>query len=275
MFTIGKIAAGVLTACAIVAGIVLFAPPERLAKFEAWAGVVANDVENRIDEVLGKEEVIRQQALNALSDANADIERLQELAVTSRVDAELLGEKLTDLYALEAQSKERLNRLAQLIEAGEAVTLDGVIWQPTDLESYAETKITEHAAIQARIQTYTESRRLLEETAARAERALRMARQNVANLQASLELLDAKLALLAALEAEPAAFAAQGVTADTVLNDAEEIISSLTDEVEREIRLAQERNAVRQQTTVDLDEPLPELKTDDLVERLFTLAEEE
>lgn len=272
MGTIGKIVAGMVAAVGLVAVLLVVTPPEGLAKFEAWAGVLAGDVENRIDALLGEEAVLRQQAQDALEDAEGDIRRLQELAITSRVDAELLDEKLAALTLVEAQSKERLGRLAELVAAGEAITLDGTTWQPADLTAYAETKITEHEAIQERIRVFEESRRIQTETANRAESALRMAQQNVANLHASLELLDAKLALLTALQAEPAAFAGQGVTVDSVLSDTEALIQSLMDEVEREIRLAEERSAVQRQTTVDLTGPLPELETDDLADRLFALA---
>lgn len=275
MDTIGKIVAGVLTAGALTAGVVLLAPPEGLATLEAWVGVVAGDVENRIDTLLGEEEVLRQRAQDAMQDAENDIGRLQDLAVTSRVDAELLGEKLAVLQGAEAQSKRQLGQLAQLVETGQAITLDGTTWQQADLAAYAETKITEHAAIQERIRVYEESRRIQSQTAARAESALRVAQQNVANMRASLELLDAKLALLAALQAEPTAFVGQNVTVDTVLGDTESLVQSLMDEVEREIRIAEERGSVQRRNAGDAATPLPDFETDDLAGRLFALAEQQ
>lgn len=274
MGTITRIVVGIIVFGVLVGGAVALTPPESRAKLQAWSGVVAKDVESRIDALLGEEEVLRQQALDAMAAAQADIGRLQELAITSRVDAELLAEKIVELQALEARSKAQLGKLAQLVNAGEPVTVNGTTWQPAELAAYAETQIQAHAAIQERVKVYEESRRIQVETAARAEAGLRVAQQNVANMQASLELLDAKLALLQALDAEPAAFNGRSVTVDTVLDDTENLIATLMEDVEREIRLAEERSNVHGRSLVDVNSPLPELEANALAEQLFALAEE-
>lgn len=266
---------GILVAVALVAGTVVFVPAERLEKLRVWTNIAADDVESRIDALIGKEKVLREQALTAIQDAEADIQRLQEVVIASRVDADLLEEKLASLRELETKSKQQLGRLAQLVEADESITVDGVVWQPADLTAYAETKITAHTAITERIRVYEESLRIQKETAERGDAALRVARQNVANMYASLELLDAKLALLAALQAQPTAFTGGNVSVDSVLNDTESLIQSLLDEVEREVRMAEERNDVQYQAAANDDTPLPEVAADDLAERLYMLAGQE
>ena len=82
-------------------------PPDAVAKWAARAGVVAVAVEDRIDALLGKEMVLRQQALDAIRMAENDIVRLEELAVSSRVDAKLLDEKLSALQAVEALARQQ------------------------------------------------------------------------------------------------------------------------------------------------------------------------
>jgi len=255
----------------IMVGVALM-PPDAVAKWAARAGVVAVAVEDRIDALLGKEMVLRQQALDAIRMAENDIVRLEELAVSSRVDAKLLDEKLSALQAVEALARQQLGQLAEMVDAGQPLTLSGKTWQPVDLKAYAQGKITEYAAIQERLRVLEESRRIQLETADRAETSLGLARQNVANMRASLDLLDAKFALLRLLRSQPAAMPGQGGRVDIVLSDAETLVSNLLGEVEREIRIADERSQLHVQAASGLDEPLPEISDAELVNRLYALS---
>jgi hypothetical protein len=248
------------------------APPDALARWAARAGVVAADVEDRIDVLLGKEAVLRQQALDAIRVAEEDIARLETLAVTSRVDARLLDEKLAALHTVEARAKTQLGQLAAMVEAGQAITLDGKTWQPVDLRAYAQSKITEYTAIQERLRVLEESRRIQLETADRAETALRLARQNVANMRASLDLLDAKFAHLRLLQSQPAALPGANNAAATVLADAETLVQSLLTEVEREVRIADERGRLQAQQAAGLDAPLPTVADEELITQLYALS---
>lgn len=257
-----------------LAGVIVWmaAPPDALARWVARAGVVAADVEDRIDALLGKEAVLRQQALDAIRIAEDDVARLETLTVTSRVDARLLDEKLATLQSVEVRAKTQLGQLAAMVEAGKAITLDGKTWQPADLKAYAQSKITEYTAIQERLRVLEESRRIQLETADRAETAMRLARQNVANMRASLDLLDAKFAHLRLLQSQPAALPGSSSAAATVLADAETLVQSLLTEVEREVRIADERSRLQTQQTPGLDAPLPTVVDEELVNQLYTLS---
>jgi hypothetical protein len=250
----------------------MVAPPDAVARWVARVGVVAADIEDRIDALLGKEAVLRQQALDAIRIAENDIARLEDLAVTSRVDARLLDEKLAALHAVEARAKEQLGQLAAMVDAGKAITLEAKTWQPADLKVYAQSKITEYTAIQERLRVLEESRRIQLETADRAETAMRLARQNVANMRASLDLLDARFALLRLLQNQPAGLPGQSNAAAAVLADAETLVQSLLDEVEREVRIADERSRLQSQQTPGLDAPLPTIADEELVNQLYTLS---
>lgn len=257
-----------------LAGVVVWmtAPSDALARWVARAGVVAADVEDRIDALLGKEAVLRQQALDAIRIAENDIARLEELAVTSRVDARLLDEKLAALHTVETRAKTQLGQLAAMIEAGKPITLDGKTWLPADLKAYAQSKVTEYTVIQERLRVLEESRRLQMETADRAETAMRLARQNVANMRASLDLLDARFAHLRLLQNQPSALPGQSNAAAAVLADAETLVQSLLNEVEREVRIADERGRLQSQQAPGLDAPLPTVVDEELVNQLYTLS---
>lgn len=257
-----------------LAGVIVWmvAPPDALARWSARAGVVAADVEDRIDALLGKEAVLRQQALDAIRIAEDDVARLETLAVTSRVDARLLEEKLVTLQTVETRAKTQLGQLAAMVEAGKAITLDGKTWQPDDLKAYAQSKITEYTAIQERRRVLEESQRIQLETAERAETAMRLARQNVANMRAALDLLDAKFAHLRLLQSQPTAMPGSSSAAATVLADAETLVQSLLTEVEREVRIADERSRLQTQQAPGLDAPLPTVADEELVNQLYTLS---
>ncbi|HAJ34394.1 MAG TPA: hypothetical protein DCL15_01695 [Chloroflexi bacterium] len=257
-----------------LAGVIVWmvAPPDALARWSARAGVVAADVEDRIDALLGKEAVLRQQALDAIRIAEDDVARLETLAVTSRVDARLLEEKLVTLQTVETRAKTQLGQLAAMVEAGKAITLDGKTWQPDDLKAYAQSKITEYTAIQERRRVLEESQRIQLETAERAETAMRLARQNIANMRAALDLLDAKFAHLRLLQSQPTAMPGSSSAAATVLADAETLVQSLLTEVEREVRIADERSRLQTQQAPGLDAPLPTVADEELVNQLYTLS---
>lgn len=243
-------------------------------KLTAWSGIVATDVENRIDELLGRERVMRQQALDAIHAARTDIARLQELVVSSTVDAELMAERIARLRVEEEEAQKQLGRLAAMIEQGQPIELhNGTRWEVSDLEAYAKTKIVEFETIQQRLATYTEGRRIHQETAARAQTALTTAQQNVANMEASLELLDAKIGLLQTLQTQPDRFARGSSATAGYLADTEGLLDTLVGEVEREIRIAQERSTIQRSTPLgsEAEAPLPSANGA-LVDQLYTLS---
>lgn len=244
------------------------------SKWQAWGGVVANDVENQIDQILGKERVLREQAVQAIEAAKADVARLQELSVGSQVDAEMLSEKLVELRVREAESKTQLGRLAEMVETNAPIQLaDGTVWQPADLQQYAETKMMAHRTLVERIAVLDESIRVQQETSSRANSALTLAQQNVASMTASLELLDAKIALLQAIDAQPVATASGDPAVSGLLGETETLIDSLLDEVEREIRIAKGRQELYSASNIDVGnmEALPTIK-DSLVDELYSLS---
>lgn len=271
MATLRVLIALIVVGLLLISGAALL-PPETAALWGARFGVVAGAVEDRIDALLGKEAVLRQQALDAIQAAEDDIERLEELAVTSRVDARLLGEKLNGLQTVAAQAQKQLGQLAAMVDAGQPITLNGQTWQPADLKAYAQSKITEYTAIQERLRVLEESRRIQSETAERAEASLRLARQNVANMRASLDLLEAKFALLRLLRTQPDAMPGQRDNVNVVLTDAETLVQNLLGEVEREIQIAGERSQLHAQAAAGLSEPLPQIDDEELVNRLYDLS---
>lgn len=243
-------------------------------KLQAWGGVIANDVENQIDLILGKQRVLREQAVQAIEAAKTDVARLQELAVSSQVDAEMLKEKVAQLRALELESKEQLGQLAEMMENNAPIELEnGAVWQPSDIEVYAQTKIVEHKTLTERIAILEESIWVQLETSSQAKAALAIAEQNIASMTASLELLDAKIALLQAIEIQPDVAATGDPAVGRLLGDTDTLIDSLLNEVEREIRIAKGRKDLYKSQAVGVSEidSLSSVK-DTLVDELYSLS---
>ncbi len=244
-------------------------------KLLVWTGIVAKEVETQIDDLLGKEKVMRQQALDAIDAAQADISRLQDLVVASSVDAELATERLTEMRLLEAQAQKQLGQLGTMIEKREPIeTADGTLWQIADLQAYAETKIVEYDTLLQRIQILEESRAVHQETATRANSAMLATQQNAAKMAASLELLDAKIALLQALKSQPENIRVSNPQVDNAVADTENLLDTLLEEVERELGIARAREKL-QRAPVQNESSLPPLPAvnDDLVDQLYSLSD--
>lgn len=264
----------VATTALVLVGAALFVDHPAVEKLQVWSGVIASDVESQIDDLIGQERVMRQQAFDAIQTAKADIERLEALAVSSGVDAELMAERIAILKGQEQTAKDQLGKLAAVIDRGEPVTQNsGTVWQVSELERYAETKIVAYETIRQRVAAYEQSRSVHLETAEQAQSALLAAKQNVANMEAALELLEAKMGLLASLQAQPDLVSVNDPDVAGTLTETENLMDSLLDEVEREIRIARERSELRQPTGLASDDfsPLP-VESDELIDRLYTLS---
>jgi len=250
----------VVTALLVLLGAAIFVEHPAVDKLRVWSGVIASDVESQIDELIGRERIMRQQALEAIQSAKADIERLEALAVSSAVDAELMAERITALQTQEQTAQEQLGKLAAVIDQGKPVEQEnGTVWQVADLERYAETKIVAYETIQQRVAAYEQSRSVHRETAEQAQSALLAAQQNVANMEAALELLDAKISLLQALQAQPELVRVSAPDIAGTLTETESLMTGLLDEVEREIRIARDRTKLHQPSGLAADDfsPLP------------------
>ena len=213
---------------------------------------------------------MRKRAELSIVAAEAEIVRLRDLVAASRVDAEMLGEKLILLREQLVTSQAALAQLADWIELGEPVLLaDGNRWQLSDLQNYARAQMEQHKLLQANLEVYEQAVALHQQTAERAYAQLQTAQQNVANMYAKLDLLNAQLQLLSNLQRQSAFH--ESPVAVVALDQAGTLIDDLLEEVERETRVAEERNGLVAAEVGELP-PVGEESRDALIGELRELA---
>lgn len=237
-------------------------------KVMAWTAVIVGDVEDGVDRLLDEGQVMRQEALQAIEAHEKEMARLEKLLASSRVDARLTQEKVAALREVQADSQTELARLGRMIESGQEVWTDGDrTWTVSDLKSLATSKIAQYDLLVEQIAAYEENARIWDESASQTEAALSAARQNVTNMEALLGLLDAKLNLLRALEAQSEQAPRQNLASGQVLSETSSVLNDLIAEVGRATDIQRELNGI--QAPIALDLPPDPASDDDLVAQLF------
>ena len=239
-----------------------------LQDVQAWTTVIVGDVEDSVDRLLDEGKVMRQKALQAIEAHRKEMERLEVMLATNRVDARLTEEEVAALKELQARSQQELGRLGDMIESGQAVWTDGDRqWTLSDLKSLAASQITQYDLLVKQIATHEERARIFAESASQTETALTAARQNVANMEALLGLLEAKLSLLEALEAQPTQAIRQNQASGQVLAETSTLLNDLIAEVERAEGIQRELNGIRAPAAPEL--PPDPTANDELLSQIF------
>ena len=241
--------------------------------------VIATRVMDPLIRQIGETDIQRQKVLNAIEAAKAEIARLQRVEAENSVKAEMLSEKLEVLKANKEESRKRLLQLADLIEAGQPITLtNGTVISVSELTAYAERKKREFEVLNRKITIYQKSIDLLTTTAKEAHNRWVEGKATVAELEAQLELLDAQIAALEAVKAQPELARAAGSYED-LISEAQRVTEEVMEKLERERRtierLRELQAAEGELIQTQLDQLELDLKSSsDLVAELRSLAGE-
>jgi hypothetical protein len=241
--------------------------------------VLATRVMDPLVRQIGETDIQRQKVLNAIEAAKAEIARLQRVEAENSVKAEMLSEKLEALKANREESRKRLLQLADLIEAGQPITLtNGTVMSVSELTAYAERKKREFEVLNRKITIYQKSIDLLMTTAKEAHDRWVEGKATVAELEAQLELLDAQIAALEAVKAQPEIARAAGSYED-LISEAQRVTEEVMEKLERERRTIERLRELQATEGEPIQSQLDQLELDlksssDLVAELRSLAGE-
>jgi len=230
-----------------------------MEKPRAWAGVVGDSLVEQIDRWIGEEQVIRKEAELAVAGAQASIADLETKAAVNRAGANEAMKQVEALRLQKEASARDLEKVADLLRAGQPIsTTSGTTLTLADQRQLASRMATAHETLLLRLATTEERLALLTEAAEESEKTLLLARQNLAALESSLELLDSKVALMAALRDRAETLPSDAGTANQI-SEAEALLDTLTAEVDQQIEIARILGNMREgaATEITLDDVVP------------------
>ncbi len=239
--------------------------------------VMATRTIDSLVQLIGEAEVQRQKVINAVDEARAEITRLQRVEAESTVKAEMLSEKLEELKANKEELRGRLLQLADLIEAGQPITLtDGTTLTIPDLVRHAERAKSQFELLNQKIAIYQKSIDLLMATAQEAHARWIEGKTAVAELEAQLELLDAQIAALKLYQEQPEISRATASYQD-VISEAQRIMNETLEKLELRRRVFEKMSELQAAESEQIQSQFDLLELDlksseDLVSELRSLA---
>jgi hypothetical protein len=206
---------------------------------------LATKAMQEIDAAIGKEDVQRQKVLDAVQNAQREVERLQRVEAESSVDAEMLSAKLDDLNRNKELATKGLLQLADLIDAGKPVTLtNGAVMSVTELVTYADRKKAEFETLNKKMAIYEESIAVSTKTAQDAHDRWVEGKRVVDTLKAQVDLLDTRIAALRA--ARPSSSAAVvNSTYEDVVAQAQTTMDEVSGSLENELKVIEKLREVQ------------------------------
>ena len=205
------------------------------------AGVLGEDVQNRVIDWIGRDKVMLDQAMGAAVEQEA---ALQQEVAANRVDHDLNLDKLASLRDTELGLRGDLVELGKLIEANETITVAGdEVWTPARIQEFTAGEVERHKLLTEQIAVYQETVQSYADAAAQAEAALVSLRQDMSNLAARRDLLQALVAQGTALNRQGAG------EASPLLTQTQSDIQSLIESQRRANRIAQEMHNLQAPAT--------------------------
>lgn len=241
--------------------------------------VMATRVVDSLVQQIGEAEVQRQKVLNAIEEAKAEIVRLQRVEAENSVKVEMLSEKLEELKANKEELRERMLQLADLIEAGQPITLtNGTVLTVPDLIRHAERAKSQFELLNQKINIYQKSVDLLTATVQDAHTRWIEGKDAIAELEAQLELLDAQIAALKLFQEQPEISRATASYRDAIA-EAQRVMSETLEKLEQKRRVFEKMRELQavESEAIQPQADLLELdlkSSEDLVAELRALAEQ-
>ena len=216
--------------------------------------VFQQNVESRIDDLLGRTEVQRQQVADKVAEAGRAVETLQDARIRAQVRVDRLNRDHVAFQKeqLEPSSAALTRRLADLekVKADPTfeVSVGGKTYRQKDLDGLQAVVKDQTERHLIRKREADLKKRILDE----AERSLALlqkdearATDEVAKLNARKRALDAKLDAVRAQQDAARSLKAGKATVAANFDEIDRFLSSLEDETEAALRKAEEDNAVQ------------------------------
>lgn len=242
-------AAVITVVVAIIALVALLGIP----KTRAYLRVGGDTLAGQIDKALGEYKVKQAEVRSGVAGLEQAAKKIQEGQISSEVQAEQLGQRLTSVNERKSAAQASLTKLRDLIAKNEPATLGGKPYSVADLQSMAERLITAFRSLETQAEGIQKARDLLLASAKTLQAKADQAKAAIDSMKGQLETIDAKLLALSTMR-EAARTSGSGSDLASNFKDVQEQINGLYAKVETNLRMEEQSwKTVSTGTPVDVD----------------------
>lgn len=166
--------------------------------------VAKDEALTQVDLMLDEQKVRKKEVEIAIDEARQEIERLVAIEISSLVEIEVLAKDLEEMGSQKEKARKELSQIADLLEAGQPITLtSGATMSVAELEDYAQGKMEAFDLLEEKIAIRQETLDIYQRSAQQARERREEGEKAIGKLEEQIELLDAKIAELRAVESQP------------------------------------------------------------------------
>ena len=206
------------------------------SRWQAAGDVLGQRAEDAVINQIGALDVQRQEVVNAIAEAEAEIERLVAVEADNAVEAAYLEDDLVALNEKKSEAQQEMRKLADHIESGEPLVLDdGTTISVAELEQYASRRIQTYETLNQQIAAKEETLGLYKQAVQEAAGRRTAGQRVITEMKDQLALIDAQIASLRVYEEQPELLGSGGESRD-VIAEAAELVADTQKLVDKELR---------------------------------------
>ncbi len=227
-----------LTACFVVTGVLLAfgipgcGPRAEVAKKKAL---------ERVDDLLGKIDVQRQEIDDGIKATKRAVEGVRKARIKAQVKCDQLDEQVRPHEDRIAQCDQALARLRDLLKAGKPAEVAGKTYSVSDLSDMAGKVIEERKHEGAQINGFKTARERMQKVVADLTKTQQTLEARLGSLQAQVAKLDAEMAAAKSMKEASASMGDGNASLAANLDGLEEKVASLSADVRAELKGEEEK----------------------------------
>jgi phage shock protein A len=185
----------------------------------------------RVDDLLGKIDVQRQEIDDGLRATKRAVEGVRKAKIKAQVKCDQLDEQVRPHEERVAQCDQALARLRDLLKAGKPAEVAGKTYSVSDLSDMAGKVIEERKQEEAQVNGYKTARERMQKAVADLTKTQQTLEARLGSLQAQVAKLDAEIAAAKAMKEASGAMGGGEATLAANLDGLEEKVASLSADV--------------------------------------------
>jgi chromosome segregation ATPase len=195
----------------------------------------------RLDDVLGKIDVQRQEIDGGIKATKRAVEGVRKARIKAQVQCDQLDEKLKPHDERIARCDQTLSRLRDLLKAGKPAEVAGKTYSVSDLSDMAGKLIEERKNEAAQINGVKASRARMQKVVAELTKTQQTLEARLGSLQSQVAKLDAEMAAAKAMKEASASMGDGEATLAANLDGLEEKVAALSADVRAELKGEEEK----------------------------------
>jgi chromosome segregation ATPase len=195
----------------------------------------------RVDDLLGKMDVQRQEIDDGIKATKRAFEGVRKARIKAQVKCDQLDEKVKPFEERVAQCDQALARLRDLLKAGKPAEVAGKTYSVSDLSDMAGKVIEERKNEEAQINGFKATRERMQKVVADLTKTQKTLEARLGSLQAQVAKLDAEMAAAKAMKEASASMGDGDASLAANLDSLEEQVASLSADVGAELKGQEEK----------------------------------